>query len=205
MENLLGADLVHLICRRLAGVDSVTPEWVRAVDDEFHITQSYGVPRRRLKSLLQRLMARANGAAGAPRASGPVVKRAAKRENRAGWKKKLGRHRRRQASVASILDSVFGGLADCDPALWERRAYLMVIGMVYERLATSEQDLSDESLLKLANALAQQRRIGAAAIKKKPTDPKETSIAVDSMSGRVSDRFARLIQQVYGTGMKTED
>lgn len=192
MEGLLGAELVHSLRVRVAAVDSITAERVRAIDEEFQITRSYGVPRRRLKSLLQRLAQRADGRPDGLRTSASGV-------NRADWRKRLGRHRRRQASVASILDSLFGRLADCDPELWERRAYLMVIGMVYERLATSEKDLSDESLLKLARALAQQRRGGSAAIKRTRSDPREGEAAADSTDGRMPERFARLIRQVYGT------
>ena len=48
--------------------------------------------------------------------------------------KKTAEFRRRQVSVAAILDETFGELAKCDPDLWERRAYLMLIGLVYEKL-----------------------------------------------------------------------
>ncbi|MDO8630534.1 MAG: hypothetical protein Q7R41_08570, partial [Phycisphaerales bacterium] len=40
----------------------------------------------------------------------------------------IGAFRRRQASVAVILDRTFGSMAKCNPELWERRAYLMLMG-----------------------------------------------------------------------------
>ena len=37
------------------------------------------------------------------------------------WNHRLANHRRRQASVSTILDQTFGQLASCSPDLWERR------------------------------------------------------------------------------------
>ena len=46
------------------------------------------------------------------------------------WGDKLNACRRRQQSVAAILDRTFGQWAESNPDLWERRAYLMLIGLV---------------------------------------------------------------------------
>lgn len=71
--------------------------------------------------------------------------------------KKTADFRQRQVSVAAILDETFGELAKCDPDLWERRAYLMLIGLVYEKLATCESTLPTDELISLAKALAENR------------------------------------------------
>ncbi len=205
MEHLLGTEQVQSISRRVAKAESITAKLVVAIDDEFQITNSQGVSRRRVKAMLLRLKTKAITATDEPRTNAPALKRVDNGEPNADWQKKLGRHRRRQASVASILDSVFGRLADCDPDLWERRAYLMVIGMVYDRLASSEQDLSDDSLLQLANTLAQQRRIPFRGSKRKGADGNGAADYGDSNDGRVSNQFVKLIRNVYGTELKDVD
>jgi len=66
--------------------------------------------------------------------------------------------RQRQASVTAIIEKTFGTLGDEQPALWERRAYLMLVGMVYERLAIHEDELPTAELVALAKILAESRR-----------------------------------------------
>jgi len=105
-------------------------------------------------------------------------------------------HRARQASVAAILDQVFGPFTEMNPHLWERRAYLLLVGSVYERLATDEEVSTDE-LVKLARVLAEHRRLKAAT----PDAGDETAGADDAASdnGRLPDRVADLVRDLYGT------
>ena len=79
------------------------------------------------------------------------------------WKGKVRDYHRRQASVAAILDQTLGLFAKSDPRLWERRAYLMLVGLVYERLATNEKEISTDDLVTLAKVLAENRRAEARA------------------------------------------
>ncbi len=119
------------------------------------------------------------------------------------WSAKVRRYRRRQASVASILDGLFGRLADCSPELWERRAYLMLVGLVYERLALDEDEIPTEELVKLAKVLAENRRIEAKLQQatKDSTPDKEDEAA----KGDLPDRFADVVRQVYGTNFQPPD
>ena len=116
------------------------------------------------------------------------------------WNGKIRAHRRRQASVAAILDQTLGELAKSNPDLWERRAYLMLVGLVYERLATNEDEISTEELVTLAKVLAENRRVEART--------RESDCTHDSQD-RSSERarplpghFADIVQQVYGTNVQ---
>lgn len=73
----------------------------------------------------------------------------------------LATHRRRQVSIASLIQSLLGDLTAAQPRMWSRHAYLMLVGLIYERLATSESELSTAELVALSKALAEQRRADA--------------------------------------------
>ena len=113
----------------------------------------------------------------------------------------LAAFRRRQASVAAILDETFGRLAESDPELWERRAYLMLMGTVYERLAGSSVDISTDELIALAKALAENRRVEARA-----RDGKcDTAPDVTTENGSLPERFSDIVRQIYGTNFCDPD
>ena len=113
------------------------------------------------------------------------------------WSRRIGEHRRRQVSVSAILDRTFGEPARCEPGLWERRAYLMLIGLVYEKLATCEEELKTEEIVALAKALAENRRANArpSAPKESPGENSDESAPVGELPGR----FAHVVRQMYGT------
>ncbi len=118
-----------------------------------------------------------------------------------GWRGKLGAHRRRQASVAAIIDRLFGGLGQCNPDLWERRAYLLLVGLVYERLATDDEEISTDELVRLAKALAENRRIEA---RRRDGKEREQPAEADSPpKGDLPERFGDIVRQVYGTNFQT--
>ena len=116
------------------------------------------------------------------------------------WNGKVRAHRRRQASVAAILDRTFGQLAKCSPNLWERRAYLMLIGLVYERLATNEEEISTDELVSLAKVLAENRRAEARLREHQRTEeaPQDTP----PRAGELPNAFADVVRQVYGTNFQ---
>ena len=117
---------------------------------------------------------------------------------------KMQRYRERQASVASILDGLFGGLADCAPELWERRAYLMLVGLVYERLAVDEDEMPTEELVKLAKVLAENRRVEVKlqqAVKDAQSGDSDTE-SEDNTEGDLPDHLADVVRQVYGTNFQ---
>lgn len=105
-------------------------------------------------------------------------------------------HRRRQASVAMILDKTFGELAESDAQLWDHRAYLMLVGLVYERLATNEKELSTDELVALAKILAENRRADARRPPCKQTTDEEK--APTKNDGPLPKPFADAVREVYG-------
>ncbi len=107
--------------------------------------------------------------------------------------------RQRQASVAAILDETFGRLAESDPELWERRAYLMLMGTVYERLAGGSADIPTDELIALAKALAENRRVEARSRDEK----NESASPTTPTNGVLPDRFGDIVRQIYGTNYST--
>ena len=167
LSRLLPESLLEELGRTAASVEAVTPDVAKALDDRLGIAERYGVSRQRVTNHLRRL------------------------------KTTLESHRRRQASVSAILDETFGQLATCKPELWDRRAYLMLVGLVYERLATNEKDLPTEELVALAKVLAESRRAQS-----RPRDSvgvEEAPGSKASRDGPLPDRFADIVRQVYGT------
>ena len=113
---------------------------------------------------------------------------------------KLQMHRKRQISVGKILDVTLGSLAESNTDLWDHRAYLMVVGMVYERLVHSENEIATDELAALAKILTESRR-GAG-----PHECRERSKnigeAAPPRSGQLPEQFASAVRQVYGTNPK---
>ena len=118
----------------------------------------------------------------------------------ASRKGKVQDHRRRQASVAAILDQTLGYFAKSDPSLWERRAYLMLVGLVYERLATNEGEISTDDLVLLAKVLAENLRAEARAQDNHRLS--ETPESLKSSTGKLPDHLADVVRQVYGTNLQ---
>lgn len=193
MDKLLPADVTATLRQIARSATKVTPKMVRDLDHRFRIGENHGVSMQRLRTFLERVRKEADPAACESRASErtPLEK---------PWSEKLRAHRRRQASVASILDAAFGHLADCNPDLWERRAYLMLLGLVYERLATNEEELATDELVALAKVLAEHRRIEARA---GTSDQKDDSEAPARRTDeQLPDHFADVVRQVYGANFQ---
>lgn len=158
-----------------------------AVDEEHEISTRFDITRRRLAGYVKRIRERSE--------KPPTVRTAARTKA----------FRRRQRSVAAILDSVFGPLAKCEPDLWERRAYLMLVGTMYERLALNEDELSTDELVKLAKVLAENRRVES---RLRPEEASNSENGAEREEDLISARVARGIRDVYGVdlvSMQTEE
>ena len=121
------------------------------------------------------------------------------------WHQRIHDHRRRQASVSAILDQSFGRFAESDPSLWDRRAYLMLVGIVYERLACDEACVPTEELISLAKLLAESRRADTqardgAADKVTQGDKRRGSSgpARSTPNEKLPDAFSEVVRQIYG-------
>jgi len=119
---------------------------------------------------------------------------------RRAWSERIGAHRRRQASVSAILDQTFGRFAESDPALWDRRTYLMLVGVVYERLATDEAELPTDELIALAKLLAESRRADSQSRAREAANA-ATAPSV-SANGPLPDSFGDVVRQIYGTDVE---
>ncbi len=110
-------------------------------------------------------------------------------------------HRLRQASVAAILDQLFGPFGVSDPKLWERRAYLLLVGSVYERLAM-DAELGTDELVKLARVLSESRRSKSSKASSGSADGDTAmSASRDRGNGRLPDRFADMVRDLYGASV----
>ena len=100
------------------------------------------------------------------------------------------------------MESCFGDAATCKPELWERRAYLMVIGLVYERLAACEDDLPTGELATLAKVLVDARRALGERSKEaeKVVQPAEET----QPPGELPEPFCEAVRRVYGTNLRSE-
>jgi len=124
------------------------------------------------------------------------------------WKDRVRARRRRQASVSVVLDQTFGRFAESDPSLWDRRAYLMLVGIVYNRLANDEADIPTEELIALAKLLAESRRADsqshAARVDTQTKERREDATAnapCATGNGRLPDAFGEVVRQIYGTNV----
>ncbi len=117
---------------------------------------------------------------------------------------KLRDHRTRQTSVAAILDNTFGPLAECNPDLWGRRAYLMLVGLVYERLGAHELEIPTEELVALAKVLAEHRRAEQREPDGAAVGNGKSDAAKRAVNGSLPDRIHDVVRQLYGTDFPTE-
>lgn len=106
--------------------------------------------------------------------------------------------RQRQALVGELIDAAFGRFAESNPELWERRAYLMLIGIVYERLIALGEEVSTDELAKLAKTL---RPSSVAQRSAAGTRVAQGNGRAESGDGRSSlpQHFSEIVRQVYGT------
>jgi hypothetical protein len=77
----------------------------------------------------------------------------------------------------------------------------MLVGLLYERLATNEEELSTDELVALSKALAENRR--AEARLRDNHRPQEAARDVTAADGELPSRFADVVRQVYGTNFQS--
>ncbi len=204
VDEILPPTLIEEIQGFVHAAPAVTAKLVKELDDRFDIEDRFGVSRRRLRNYVQTLH---DKSAPSPR-GGAQPKSSAQRngsidnvpvpdESKPVGGARLRAHRLRQASIASILDATFGSLADCSPELWDRRAYLMLVGMVYDRLALAEDELPSEELIALAKVLAEARRAEVRAREHERSN--ESQDSAPPPTGPLPENFADIVRQVYGT------
>ncbi len=188
VERLLPSAIAGELRLAARSAGEITPELIGQLNARFEITERFGVSRTRLRNYLVRVRTDEDGAEG-----GDDV-----------WAGKVRNHRRRQASIASILDATFGRLAECSPDLWERRAYLLLVGLTYERLAVGEGAVTTDELVTLANVLAK-LHIGSSGKHTNGKVPSKESGAALGTGGqaasgtrRLPKRFADAVREVYG-------
>jgi len=174
IEQRMPAAVRRELENEIRSASEVTGAWLNKLDEQFELCQKYGVTRRGLRGLVFRVRVR----------HGKEVKSL----------------RDRQESLKKILDQTFGPEGKKNPHLWEKRAYLMLVGLLYERLATNEKEVSTEELVALSKMLAEQRR--AEAQSRGGREPQTGSVAGGTGSELPSD-FGEVVKQIYGTNFHT--
>jgi len=79
----------------------------------------------------------------------------------------------------------------------------MLVGLVYERLATGEDEIPTDELVALAKILAENRRADARTHENHRAKKADDTTA--SGTGELPDRFGDIVRQVYGTSFQTSD
>ena len=182
-EKMLPRKVQAAIRERLQQADGMTAELVDEITRQHELDTTYGLSKHRVRNFLSRLQAAAGDA-----------------PKPASWEGQLRAHRARQASVASILDATFGKLAQCSPDLWGYRAYLMLIGLVYDRLATDERDISTDELVALAKVIAENRRLEVRL--REMAGESETDTPPTPAEQHLPERLRDAVRQVYGTNLQ---
>ncbi len=128
------------------------------------------------------------------------IKKTAPRQSRTGGNpgSNITQHRHRQASISAILDAMFGDLANQEPKNWDQRTYLLIVGMIYERLATDEAEIETSELVALAKILSECRRADTGAVKQEQKEDAEPS--PDSTGNSLPGKFDGVVHDIYGAG-----
>jgi hypothetical protein len=222
IARVLPATLLERLRTEVREAGEASARLTRELDERYGIERDHGVSRRRLRRFLTKLAARQDGEdmtdegvnacavfgdtgskaddRGGEKAAGDVTP--ADRDSPESFHRRLRNHRVRQASVASILDKTFGKLAECAPDLWAHRAYLMLVGVVYERLAINEEDVSTEELVALAKVVAENRRL---EVRLREMDkPEADNGRASPRKGALPDHFGDIVRRVYGTNFHAD-
>ena len=110
-------------------------------------------------------------------------------------KGKLGALRRRQRSIGAILESLFGNPDRWRPNVWGRRAYWMIAGLIYERLAMVESEIDTDELIGLAKILAENRKL---ELLERESRGSKRRKHIRAKGDIVSGKLARAIRDIYG-------
>jgi len=170
IEQRMPAAVLRQLEKEILSASEVTRAWLEKLDGKFGLREKYGVTWWGLRGVAFRVLER----------NGRQVKSL----------------RERQESLKKILDRTFGPEGKKNPNLWEKRAYLMLVGLLYERLAVNEQEISTDELTALSKALAEQRRAEAQA---RDGGGPQTGQPVGTHDGELPSDFGEVVKQIYGT------
>jgi hypothetical protein len=106
--------------------------------------------------------------------------------------------RKRLKELIAFLDKAFGPLTEKNSHLWERRAYLLVVGLLHDRLTTSEAGLTTEELTALTKVLAEGRHIRDAGRADTETTTPPRKPGIGRRRDPIPDPMARAVREVYG-------
>ncbi len=193
VDQLLPPSIVAELRKVAASDRPITSAVAGELESRHDLHARYGVTPRRLLNCLKRWRPQESSAA-SPLPEDRVPESAPSNQ-------RLREFRQRQASIASILESCFGDAATCKPELWERRAYLMVIGLVYERLAACEDDLPTGELATLAKVLVDARR--ALGERSKESEKSVPTAEATQPPGELPEPFCEAVRRVYGTNFRS--
>lgn len=197
LDEHLPAEVLAKIDAVLASRKRLRREMIEKLDAAFSLSTRPGLRGAGVTELLRR---RHKELASRPGVASAVALERRAREAADDADDRLRAYRARQVSIAAILDSMFGRFAECDPTLWDRRAYHLLVGLLYERLATGSDEVGTDELVKLAKALSEVRRaMSNAPVAEASTggaDGKD-SLEKAEPSG-LPPRLARAVRMVYG-------
>lgn len=174
----------------MRGWRSVTPKRLQALEARFGLTAAWACDLDGVRQRLTALLADGQKPASA--------------EDR-DWSSRIAAHRRRQGPVAEIIEAIFGPLAECNPQLWGRRAYCLLVGIIYERLAADEREIDTGELVTLAKVLAETRRCEnqATAAEQRTAEsngraPSRTFDNETTSTDPLPPNFGEIVRRIYG-------
>lgn len=192
LAQRLPLDLQEKFAQQVTQYDRISRILVQKFDGDHDICETYHVNLNQFQHYLKRLQKRLS------KQKKPKTTKDESAEKQSG--EQLQARRERQAGIATLLQQVFGNLADLDPQLWSHRAFLMLMGLAYEKLSTNENELSTDELVKLTKALGDACRVQPQTKTKKiPAEPSRKD------SQPLPKNFAEIVRQVYGTNFNTAD
>jgi hypothetical protein len=107
------------------------------------------------------------------------------------------RYRERQGIVRDVIEATFGELGKSNPELWERRAYLALVGLVYGTLV--QEVVRIEEWVALGKLLAEGKR----AHSRDREEADKARHAIDTHA-ELPATLESTIQELYGVARKSE-
>ncbi len=212
LPNALIVEITEHLTDLLQPEDDVSRKLTQTLYDEFKIRSCCGVTVSRFRNFLKRIHKKRNrrDSVHIPSEiisveSEPLDK---KTEKEPDWSVRLADHRRRQASIATILERLFGPLSKCATETWAHRTYLLLVGEIYYRLAAGKSELPTDELVAFAKVLAEHRRIEVQMAKALDGTEKEQgkiSMKRDHNRTVLPTCFPKIVRDIYGTNFHPPD
>lgn len=192
LAQRLPLDLQEKFAQQVSQYDRISRLLVQKFDGEHDICETYHVNHNQFQRYLKRLQLRL------VKQKKPKTTKDKSTEKQSG--EQLQARRERQAEISDVLQKIFGNIADLEPRLWSHRAFLMLMGLTYERLSANENELSTDELVKLTKALGDACRVQP-QIKTKNTTAEPGRKEIDPLP----KKFAEIVRRVYGTNLNAAD